>query len=182
MRKLLITYCFLMAVLDYAQLTMQQLQIKSPETYAFEKYGNVPVNLYSGMIDMRIPLYNLNIDGENSINVLLSYDSSGFLPHKKSDLGGMGWSLIAGGRISRSVNRMPDEYMGNPTSSGSNPFDTGADLNGFLTGVRLNPYSNVQVYNLNSGAGGINGADWRLGTAANGYEGEPDSFNFSVLG
>lgn len=182
MKKILITYCFLLAIMDYAQLKMQQVQIKSPETYAFEKYGSVPVNLYTGMIDMRLPLYNLNVDGENSINVLLSYDSSGFIPHKKSDLGGMGWSLIAGGRISRTVNRMPDEYMGNPTSSGGNQFDSGADLNGFLTGVRLNPYTNVQVYDLNSGAGGTNGGDWRLGSVANGYEGEPDSFNFSVLG
>lgn len=85
---------------------MDQMQIKTPQTYAFEKYGNIPVNLYTGMIDMRIPLYNLNIDGENSINVMLSYDSSGFIPHKKGDLGGMGWSLIAGGRISRTVRLM----------------------------------------------------------------------------
>lgn len=162
---------------------MQQLQIKTPESYAFEKYGNVPVNLYTGMIDLKIPLFNIDIDGENSINMLLSYDSSGFIPRKKSDLAGVGWSLIGGGRITRSVNRMPDDYMGVPQSSGGNPFDTGANLHGFLTGVRLNSSTtNSQVYNLESGIGGISGLDWRLGNAANGYEGEPDSFNFSILG
>ncbi|MBB6329602.1 hypothetical protein HNP24_000552 [Chryseobacterium sediminis] len=56
------------------------------------------------------------------------------------------------------------------------------NLHGFLTGVRLNPFTNTQVYNLYSGAAGINGLDWRLGSSANGYEGEPDSFSFSVLG
>ncbi|KFF73145.1 hypothetical protein HX13_22660 [Chryseobacterium sp. P1-3] len=104
------------------------------------------------------------------------------MPHKKSDNAGMGWSMLAGGRITRSLNRFPDEYQGNPTSSNTNPFDTGADLHGFLTGVRLNPYTNTQVYDLNSGAGGLNGLDWRLGTTQNGYEGEPDIFNFNALG
>ena len=103
MRKLLFISSFLKAAVIFSQEGgfMNQLQIKSPQTYAFEKYGNVPVNLYTGMIDMRIPFYSLDIDGDNSVNVLLSYDSSGFIPHKKGDLGGIGWSLIAGGRISR---------------------------------------------------------------------------------
>lgn len=183
MKKILTGCCFLTIILSSAQGSlMDQLQIKSPQTYAFEKYGNIPVNLYTGMIDMKVPLCNLNIDGESPINVLLSYDSSGFIPHKKGDLGGMGWSLIAGGRISRNVNRMPDEYQGNPQSLGGNPFDSGLNLHGFLTGVRLSPLTNTQAYNLYSGAGGISASNWWLGSSANGYEGEPDLFNFSVLG
>ncbi|WP_184552753.1 hypothetical protein [Chryseobacterium sediminis] len=107
MKKILFICNFLITAMSFSQgNVMDQMQIKTPQTYAFEKYGNIPVNLYTGMIDMRIPLYNLNIDGENSINVMLSYDSSGFIPHKKGDLGGMGWSLIAGGRISRTVRLM----------------------------------------------------------------------------
>lgn len=157
-------------------------QIKSPQSYAFEKYGNVPVNLYTGTIDLKIPIYSLNIDGGNAVDLFLSYDSSGFIPHKKSDLAGTNWSLIAGGRVTRTINRMADEYIGNPTSNGGNPYDSGMDLHGFLTGVRTSPYSNSTVYNLNSGAGGVTGSDWRLGSSANGYEGEPDTFNFNVLG
>lgn len=180
----------LLALLAFTKLICQMgshdimggTQIKSPQSYAFEKYGNVPVNLYTGSIDLKIPIYSLNIDGGNTVDLFLSYDSSGFIPHKKSDLAGMNWSLIAGGRVTRTINRIADEYTGNPTSNGGNPYDLGLDLHGFLTGVRANPYPNSTVYNLNSGAGGTTGDDWRLGSTANGYEGEPDMFNFNVLG
>lgn len=159
------------------------VQIKSPQSYAFEKQGNVPVNLYTGTLDLKIPIYSLSIGNGNNIDVTLSYDSSGFIPRKKSDYAGMNWSLLAGGRITRSMKRIPDEYKGNPTSFGGNPFDTGMDLHGFLTGVRLNSYTNADVYNLNSGAGHANtNLAWMLGTDQTGYEGEPDVFNFNVLG
>lgn len=162
--------------------TMSALEIKSPQSYAFEKHGNVPVNLYTGTLDLKIPIYSLPTSSGKSLDVFISYDSSGFLPHKKSDYAGVSWSLLAAGRITRSVNRIADEYLGNPTSNLGNPFGPGADLNGFLTGVRLNPYQNSQVYDLYGVAGGLNGLDWRLGTAQNGYEGEPDTFHFNAMG
>lgn len=31
-------------------------QVKSPDTYAFEKYGNVPINMYTGTLDLKIPI------------------------------------------------------------------------------------------------------------------------------
>ncbi|RXM53022.1 hypothetical protein BOQ64_01040 [Chryseobacterium sp. CH25] len=133
-------------------------------------------------MDLKVPIYSIPTSGGKNIDVFVSYDSSGFLPHKKSDFAGMGWSMLAGGRITRTLNRIPDEYQGNPTWMGSSPFDSGVDFHGFLTGVRLNAYSNAQVYDLNSGAGGITGLDWRLGTVENGYEGEPDIFNFNAMG
>ena len=159
------------------------VQIKSPQSYAFEKYGNVPINLYTGTLDLKVPIYSLSIGNGNKIDIVISYDSSGFIPRKKSDYAGMNWSLLAGGRITRTMKRMPDEYKGNPTHFGGNPFDTGMNLHGFLTGVRLNAYNNFNVYNLNSGAGHSNAnMAWILGTDQNGYEGEPDVFNFNVLG
>ncbi|REC49722.1 hypothetical protein DRF67_04470 [Chryseobacterium pennipullorum] len=162
---------------------LQGVEVKSPQSYAFEKSGNVPISLYTGALDLKIPMYSIPTNGGKSIDIFVSYDSSGFLPHKKSDNAGMGWSMLAGGRITRVLNRFPDEYKGSPTStSTNNPFDSGADLHGFLTGVRLNPYTNTQVYNLNSGAGGLNGLDWRLGSTQNGYEGTPDLFNFNAPG
>ncbi|MYZ61719.1 hypothetical protein EH151_17700 [Elizabethkingia anophelis] len=176
---------FFIQSLTYGQQAndyINPVQIKSPQTNAFTKYGNVSTNLYNGAIDLKIPIFAIpTYNGEN-IDVSLSYDSSGFLPHKKSDIAGMNWSLLAGGRITRTVNRIPDEYIGFPTSIGGNPFDTGMNLHGFLTGVRRNPNNNATIYNLNSGAGGVSGLDWRLGPSQDGYEGEPDLFNFSVLG
>ncbi|WP_223607294.1 hypothetical protein [Chryseobacterium sp. OSA05B] len=182
MRKIYISLTLLQFSISFSQQALDKVQIKSPQSYAFEKYGNVPINLHTGTLDLKIPIYSVPTNGGKSIDVFVSYDSSGFLPHKKADYAGIGWSLLAGGRITRTLNRFPDEYQGNPTSLNTSPFDTGADLHGFLTGVRLNPYSNTQVYNLDSGAGGLNGLDWRLGASQNGYEGEPDVFNFNALG
>lgn len=186
MKKIYVSLALLIASHAISQQqprqAMQNVEVKSPQSYAFEKYGNVPTNLYTGSLDLKIPIYSIPTTGGKNIDVFISYDSSGFLPHKKSDNAGMGWSMLAGGRITRILNRFPDEYKGNPTLSNTNPFDTGADLHGFLTGVRLNPYANTQVYNLNSGTGGLNGLDWRLGTTQNGYEGEPDIFNFNAMG
>jgi hypothetical protein len=89
---------------------------------------------------------------------------------------------MLGGRITRSLNKIPDEYKGYPTEDGS-PFGIGLDLHGFLTGVRLNSYSNAQVYDVNNGgAGRAVGENWVLGPTAQGYEGEPDLFRFSIMG
>lgn len=137
--------------------------------------------MYTGSLNLKIPIYSLPVGNGDNIDVMISYDSSGFMPRKKSDYAGMNWSLLAGGRITREMKRMPDEYKGNP-GFGTNPFDTGTDVHGFYTGVNLRPYYNHQVYNLNSGAGHINGDfQWVLGTDQEAYEGEPDVFSFNVL-
>jgi len=156
------------------------IQIKSPETNSFEKAGNVPINLYAGSIDLKIPIYNIQAKLLN-IPITLSYDSSGFVPHKKTDLAGTNWSLIAGGKISRTINGLPDEYEGNPGSNAPGLF-FGLDLHGFLKGVRIKPFSKEQVYDLNSGAGSGGPYTWKLSSDSNGYEGEPDLYSFSILG
>ncbi|BFO68635.1 hypothetical protein [Chryseobacterium sp. KCF3-3] len=183
MRKIYLLLTTAIICLVKSQTLIDRVQIKSPQTYAFEKYGNVPVNLYTGMLDLKIPIYSLSVNPDNDINIFLSYDSSGFIPHKKSDLAGMNWSLIAGGRITRTMHGVPDEYIGNPCQTNqSNPF--GANLAGFLAGVRKSPYTNTQVYDLNSGAGNPTGCStmgWKLGPNNSlAYEGEPDLFNFTV--
>lgn len=183
MKKILSICSFLVAIIIYSQGITGAVQIKSPQSYSFEKYGNVPVNLYTGMLDMKIPINSLQINGENSIDVLLSYDSSGFIPHKKSDLAGVNWSLMAGGRITRIMKGVPDENLGSVCTTANNEY--ALNLNGFLTGVRNTPYTNSQVYNINNGAGSNptcgTGYSWKLGTGSTSYETEPDIFNFNIL-
>ncbi|WP_426279170.1 hypothetical protein ACN9MN_08085 [Chryseobacterium sp. S-02] len=127
-----------------------------------------------------------NIGGnETNISAVLTYDSSGFIPHKKSDVAGIGWSLIAGGRITRNLNGSPDEYVGNNgTLLNPNAYGNVVDLHGFLKGVKTNPSTNnTQVYNVNGGGvGNTDGMNWWLGTYPNEYEGEPDEFSFNAMG
>ena len=149
----------------------QLITIKSPQSYAFEKYGNVPVNMYTGSIDLKIPITSFDAGGMN-IPVSISYDSSGFIPHKKSDPAGINWSLMAGGRITRKLNKKPDEHQG---GGAGNPA-------GFLAGVKAYPSNNVDAYNVNGVTGHYDVSDWVFGPQGDPYETHPDVFSFNAVG
>lgn len=162
----------------------ERIIMKSPQSYAFEKYGNVPINLHTGAIDLKIPVASINENGVN-IPVTLSYDSSGFYPHKKSDIAGTNWTILAGGRVTRTVKRVPDEYEGN--STGPYLFDGlhfgySKKYSGFLRGVTENPSNNVDALNLYGGTGTVHTIDWVMGPYGLSYETEPDVFNFNAAG
>lgn len=182
-KSLLIIFLFLYSIKIFGQLTMPKVEIKSPQSYAFEKYGNVPVSLYTGAIDLQIPITSIEGNDVN-IPITLNYDSSGFIPHKKSDAAGMGWSLLAGGRITRNINGTADEYVGTNAEDAYqlNPYGELIDLHGFLKGVKIHPSTNTQAYNLNGGAGSTDGTSWWMGSMPNRYEGEPDEFSFNAMG
>lgn len=89
----------------------------SPEQAAFAKYGNYEVNLFSGLPDISIPLYEIKV-GELSVPISISYHASG---NKVNDWGGwvgLGWSLNAGGSITRKMMGKPDEYYSGGYLSG----------------------------------------------------------------
>jgi hypothetical protein len=179
---ILLLYLFSIQIMGQTPLT--NAEIKSPQSYAFEKYGNVPVNLYMGAIDLKIPITTI---GNNEVNIStdLTYDSSGFVPHKKSDAAGIGWSILAGGRITRIVNGTADEYIGNNLEDAYqvNPYGNALDLHGFIKGTKSNSATtNVQAYNLNGGSGNTNGTWWWMGSHPNRYETEPDEFRFNAMG
>lgn len=189
MRNFFLAKALLFSIALKSQGVFPPIQVKSPQSYAFEKYGNVPVNLYVGSIDLKVPITSIEENGIN-IPVSISYDSSGFFPHKKPDLAGMNWSLLAGGRITRTVNGIPDEYIGDQAPLFGNFYGYSKRYNGFLVGVKNNPYSNYDAYNMQVGPGIIDppgengsiGQNWVLGPRNNAYEGEPDLFSFSVMG
>lgn len=153
--------------------------IKSPQSHSFEKYGNVPVNMYTGSIDLKIPITSFDAGGMN-VPVILSYDSSGFIPHKKSDPAGINWTLLAGGRITRQLNKVPDEYIALSPEKGGWGYKN--DCSGFLAGVKANPSNNVNAYKVTGGTGFYNFTQWVFGPASNSYETHPDVFNFNALG
>lgn len=74
----------------------------APEAAQLGKYGNVPVSLFTGAPQISIPLYEFK--GQMlSLPVNLSYNNGGFKPGEVSTWVGMGWSLNAGGVITRGV-------------------------------------------------------------------------------
>jgi hypothetical protein len=83
----------------------------SPEAQAFTKYGNIPVNLYTGVPDITIPIYTIQ-GREINIPISLSYDASGIKVEQIATAAGIGWNLnYGGGMITRRVHGYPDDYF-----------------------------------------------------------------------
>ncbi len=80
----------------------------SPTASGLGKYGEIPISHFTGTANISIPLYELETRGM-SIPLSLSYHSSGVRVEENSSWVGTGWSLNAGGVITRSVKGLPDE-------------------------------------------------------------------------
>ena len=94
---------------NYRSEILNQIKFpKSPEANAFEKYGNNPVNLYTGQPNIDIPLHTL-MGREFSVPISLTYDASGIKVDQIATSAGLGWNLNVGGRISRLANGRPDD-------------------------------------------------------------------------
>ncbi len=82
----------------------------SPTAAALGKYIDFPVSHYTGIPQIQIPLYN--IEQKNmKIPISLSYHAKGNKVEDISSWIGLGWSLNAGGVITRAVKGIPDDYF-----------------------------------------------------------------------
>lgn len=81
----------------------------SPEAEAFTKYGNTSVNMYTGTPNIGVPVYTYQ-GKELNLPISLTYDATGIKVEQRATQVGLGWSLSVGGRISRIVNGLPDDY------------------------------------------------------------------------
>lgn len=110
MNKRILAVFVLLAAFSFNCLG-QQVPIKnvpSPEIAGLGEYGKIPVSLYTGIPDISIPLYELKA-GKYSLALSASYHLASVKPHSQSGCLGLGWNLIAGGYITRSVRGMYDE-------------------------------------------------------------------------
>ncbi len=148
--------------------------LMSPQAFSFTKYGGHKVSLSTGQIWVDIPIYSYN-DNNFNIPVYIAYNSPGFMPNQREGIVGLGWSLNAGGAITRVVNGVPDDSY--------NFQDIGGyyQLNGLLYGIKNNlaikTTSKSNIFNLSAGSVSQN-LYWNIGTC----EAEPDLFSFNVPG
>jgi Family of unknown function (DUF5977) len=90
-----------------AQFKEKQIISPAPEAAELGKYGNVPISLFTGTPSISIPLFDLK-GKDLSLPVSLSYNASGYKPEEQSTWVGSGWSLNAGGVITRAAIGNPD--------------------------------------------------------------------------
>lgn len=130
----------------------------APNAAAITKYGDASVNKNSGTPNISIPLFSVK-GTKLSTAISLGYSSNGIKVDEIASRVGMGWALNAGGVITRTLRGMPDE-----------------------TNNRHYPYasigSNWATYNYMKRIAQSQ-SNWGYN---NGFDAEPDLFNFSFDG
>lgn len=87
----------------------------SPDVAQFQKYLDYPIDKSTGIPQISVPIYEV-VSGSLRVPISLSYHSSGFKVGDQSGVIGLGWSLNAGGMISRTMKHYPDELSKFPLS------------------------------------------------------------------
>ncbi|WP_321308615.1 InlB B-repeat-containing protein [Marinifilum fragile] len=83
----------------------------SPNAAAIAKYGEVPINHFSGVPNIGLPIYTI-ASGSLELPLALSYHAGGNKVETISSWVGLGWSLTSIPSISRSVRGIPDDGSG----------------------------------------------------------------------
>lgn len=125
----------------------------TPNAASLGKYGDVPVSNYTGIPSINIPIYSLS-QGPLNHNVSLSYHAGGIRVEEMASRVGLGWTLQAGGSVSRIVNGTRDDQ---DDTFGKGYYYFGGDLD------NLDPSDDLLIDQLREGA----------------RDGEPDLFSFN---
>ena len=133
----------------------------SPTAAALGKFGEFSVGGSSGTPGIGVPLFEVK-GTQMSIPISLSYAGSGIAVNDIASWVGLGWSLNAGGVITRTIKGNPDEASGIHSLYNSNGFDPDTfyprdPVTGFFTNLAVS---------LASGA----------------IKGQPDVYSFNFLG
>ncbi|RYU93030.1 hypothetical protein [Emticicia agri] len=165
----------------------------SPTAANFARYGEIPVNYHTGLTNQSIPIYTVK-SKDVSLDLSLSYHGSGNKVGDVASWVGLGWSLNAGGVITRTVQGSPDEGFGAPYSIGYyarnyfSPTLYPLVHNGqFSTtkkyGIPRPPDYQSSPTNCNPNGGTPNPFDQNWDDALNGkIDTEPDLFYFNIGG
>jgi hypothetical protein len=81
----------------------------SPEAASRVKYSDVPFTHSTGAAEYSVPIYELK-GRRLTIPISLDYCSNGIRMDEIAGVAGLGWTLTAGGCITREVVYMPDEF------------------------------------------------------------------------
>jgi YD repeat-containing protein len=83
----------------------------SPRVASLGIFGQIPIGNFTGTAQINIPIYEIKYK-ELSVPLSISYHASGNKPDGFPGPVGLGWSMQAGGVISRRINGLSDTEMG----------------------------------------------------------------------
>ena len=88
---------------------LESIMPPTPESSSRVKYADVPFTHSLGAAELDIPLYTLE-GRELSLPIGLHYRSNGIKLDEMAGVAGLGWTLEAGGCITRTIVYMPDHF------------------------------------------------------------------------
>lgn len=102
----------------------------SPNAAGIQKYGDFNVNLYTGIPDISIPIFEIDA-GSIKVPIVLTYHAGGIRYTDKASWAGLGWSIQAGGQVTRTVNGKADEsnFLSITNDYNVDPFNFCANFN-----------------------------------------------------
>ncbi|NML38575.1 hypothetical protein HHL17_15305 [Chitinophaga sp. G-6-1-13] len=71
---------------------------KSPTAAGVDKFGDYPVNQFSGLPQISINLYEITA-GALKVPITLSYHAAGFRVNEKAGWAGLGWTVWQAGKL-----------------------------------------------------------------------------------
>lgn len=90
--------------------TLPSFTPHSPSVSSIMLHEEIPVNNYTGIPEISIPLFSVNSRSNDvNVNLALRYHAAGISDYDAASNVGLGWSLSASGIISRKVASLPDE-------------------------------------------------------------------------
>ena len=85
-----------------------QVNFHAPDVASINKYIDFPVDKSTGTASIQVPIHTIQA-GNFSLPVSLAYHTGGIKVTDMASCVGLGWSLQAGGVISREIKTLPDE-------------------------------------------------------------------------
>jgi hypothetical protein len=140
---------------------------QSPEAANLLKFAETPVSNHTGVPNITIPILELPARSM-TIPVSLSYHAGGHKVNEESTWVGLGWSLMAGGQITRTVYGRPDDEQGIGFINNSITVDQ--------VETACQSYGSTQCQNYLA----LTNSSDKTSTAS--YDFQPDVFSFSMLG
>ncbi|MEN8191479.1 MAG: RHS repeat domain-containing protein [Bacteroidota bacterium] len=91
------------------EISLPSIVPPSPNAFHMTKYGEVPINESTGVVNLNIPLFNFKARSL-SIPISANYSGNGVKTSQMPSIVGINWGLNAGGLITRIVRDEIDEY------------------------------------------------------------------------
>ncbi|MGO4291517.1 DUF5977 domain-containing protein [Chitinophaga sp. RAB17] len=109
--KLIFLFLFFNAAYCWGQLAPNP-KISTPNVASMERFGDIPVSLYTGVPSISIPVYEYK-KGNIDIPITLAYHPGNVRVGQFAGWVGTGWNLSAEACITRKIKQSPDEWTWN---------------------------------------------------------------------